>query len=395
MVVNFLFPVNLLLAVDTDSDNVEIIQLNQQVEEKKKQIEEINRQKSIYQQNINIKRNESISLKNQMAIMDNEIAKLALDIQANELEIDKTNLEIIDYQNQIIKKEEEMIDKKEKLSEVLRQLYKNKRQDSFLEILVLNDSIGSFFNQLSNLENVEDELNTSVIEVKSLKQDLELSKKDLEDKKVELNDLQDKLVTDKEKIESTRAGKEAIYLQTKGEELQFQSLYNQLVQEQEAINETIQDLEIQTRKKLLELDGLIVDETGLIWPVASRNVTATFHDPDYPFRYIFEHPAIDIAAPQGSEIRAAGSGYVAIAKNGGLYGYSYIMIVHPNGLSTVYGHVSQINVEVDDYVVQGEVIGLSGGMPGTPGAGYMSTGPHLHFEVRFNGIPVDPMLYLP
>lgn len=394
LITNFLLPLNLLAQLS--SENTEIVQLNEQIEQKKIQIEELNRQKNIYQQNINARQRETVNLRNQIAILDNQIAKITLEIQTTELEIDKTNLEIIDYQNKILRKEEEIIDQKEKLGEVIRQLYKNKRQDSFLEIFVLNDSLGSFFAQVNKLESVEENLKIDVDELKIMKKELEIQKSDLEKKNTELNQLKNKLQTDQGKLEENRRSKEVIYIQTKGEELKFQSLYNQLIQEQQQINEEIQDLEIQTRKKFLELEGLITNEAGLIWPVASRLITSTFHDPDYPFRYIFEHPAIDIGqTPQGTAVRAAASGYVAIAKNGGLYGYSYVMIVHPNGLSTVYGHLSQINIKVDSYVVQGEVIGLSGGMPGTPGAGYLSTGPHLHFEVRLNGIPVDPMLYLP
>jgi murein DD-endopeptidase MepM/ murein hydrolase activator NlpD len=150
------------------------------------------------------------------------------------------------------------------------------------------------------------------------------------------------------------------------------------------------------RAKLSKLSGekLEFNDAGFIWPVTKNMVMATFHDPDYPYRYIFEHPAIDIRAAQGSTLRAAASGYVAIAKNAGK-GYSYIMIVHGDGLATVYGHVSKIYVQPDEYVVQGQTIGLSGGMPGTNGAGSLTTGPHLHFEVRLNGIPVNPLEYLP
>ena len=75
--------------------------------------------------------------------------------------------------------------------------------------------------------------------------------------------------------------------------------------------------------------------------------------------------------------------------------YSYILIIHNNGFSTVYGHVSKIYVKDGDRVDQGQIIGITGGMPGTPGAGKFSTGPHLHFEIYLNGNVVDPEKYLP
>ena len=147
-------------------------------------------------------------------------------------------------------------------------------------------------------------------------------------------------------------------------------------------------------KRLLEMGGAI-SNNSLSWPVTFNVVTTYFNDPEYPFRKIIgEHNAIDIRAKQGTTIKAPAAGYVAKVKNGGKKGYSYIMLMHANSIATVYGHVSSFNVVEDQYVREGDVIGYSGGMPGTSGAGSFTTGPHLHFEVRLNGNPVNPLEYL-
>ena len=100
------------------------------------------------------------------------------------------------------------------------------------------------------------------------------------------------------------------------------------------------------------------------------------------------HTGMDLAVPTGTPIRAALSGTVtASAYNQGGYGY-YVIIDHGSGLSTLYGHCSQLLAPVGRTVEAGEVIALSGSTG-------RSTGPHLHFEVRVNGERTNPRSYLP
>ncbi len=119
--------------------------------------------------------------------------------------------------------------------------------------------------------------------------------------------------------------------------------------------------------------------SGFIWPV-SGVVTSGFG-----WRWGRMHEGIDIAAPLGTPIRAAAAGRIIFA--GVMSGYGNITIIdHGNGLATAYAHQSSFALSGGS-VSQGTVIGYVG-MTGN------STGPHLHFEVRVNGSPVDPMGYL-
>ncbi len=133
----------------------------------------------------------------------------------------------------------------------------------------------------------------------------------------------------------------------------------------------------------------------LDWPVTPiLGVSAFFDDASYKKRFGFDHHAIDIPVDQGSPIRApADATVLKVAMNG--LGYSYITLQHGGGMETVFGHVSSATVKVGDTVSFGQVIGRSGGQPGSEGAGLLTTGPHLHFAVKMNGVLVDPLKYLP
>lgn len=99
------------------------------------------------------------------------------------------------------------------------------------------------------------------------------------------------------------------------------------------------------------------------------------------------HSGIDMAAPAGTAVHAAAAGRAAVAWNPNGYGL-YVVLEHGSGVATLYGHLESTPLVSGDAVPAGAEIG-------SVGSTGLSTGPHLHFEVRRDGRPVDPMSQLP
>jgi len=118
---------------------------------------------------------------------------------------------------------------------------------------------------------------------------------------------------------------------------------------------------------------------AFVWP-ASGPITQS---------YWAAHPALDIGGWAGAPVKAADSGYVTLAAGGWNTGYgNYVIVDHGNGFSTLYSHLNSVFVAPGESVARGEQIG-------TVGSTGNSTGPHLHLEIRYQGVPRNPMGYLP
>jgi murein DD-endopeptidase MepM/ murein hydrolase activator NlpD len=119
--------------------------------------------------------------------------------------------------------------------------------------------------------------------------------------------------------------------------------------------------------------------SGYVWPTAARRITQYFG---------WRHTGIDIGGPVGTAIYAARAGVVRTSQCGWNGGYGcYIVIDHGGGVQTAYGHSSQLYVSVGQSVSQGQTISAMGSTG-------RSTGPHLHFEVRVNGVRRNPLQYV-
>lgn len=189
----------------------------------------------------------------------------------------------------------------------------------------------------------------------------------------EIADAQNELVSSRDQIASARADKRGALAQVRRQ---------RGVLEDDLASLEAEQARVQAALAGARAPGPIQQGSGqLIWPV-SGTVTGSFGEA----RPGHMHAGLDIAVPEGTPIRAADSGRVALAAWTGGYG-NYTCVQHTGSLSTCYAHQSRFATSPGASVRQGQVIGYSGNTGN-------STGPHLHFETRLNGSPVDPMGYL-
>src|SRR3989338_4319064 len=380
-------------------ENQEIAELNKKIAEKRVKVQELEKSIAQVKKDINKKRLEATSLKNQISILDNRTTQIELDMEATEEKLDTFTLEINALELEIGIKTKDITRQKEMLAELIRTLNYESGL-GYIEVIAVYDNFSDFYNKLQYLQVIQADMGKSAKGLRLAKAELENKKDSAEKRKNSYEELKAELEEKKKDYEEQIFNKENLFFQTKSSESTYQTLLGNLRKQYQDIEAEIASVEREVRNRLEaqnKLDKIGDSAAGGLfsWPTQSRYITAYFHDPDYPYRYVFEHNAIDIRSGQGTAVKAAASGYVARARHcSSSQCYSYIMLIHSDNFSTVYGHLSKIVVSEDQFVTRGDIIGYSGGIPGTVGAGPFVTGAHLHFEVRKNGIPANPLNYL-
>lgn len=390
-----------------ESSDPAVDQLNEQIDQKRQQIDELKRQTSIYERNLEQKQDERASLQAQVRDLGESIDQTETQLTLTQTEIEELQLEIQKVQRDIAAREEEIADHREELAGLLRRLYEAD-QVSQLELVVQEQTFSGFFSRVQTLHSLGSSLQETLNQVLAVKERLDSAKADLQAKRQELDGKRQELESAQVVLEQQQDTKLGFLDAAKDSEQQYQALLSELKRQSASVDSEIETLIQQVNDRLAARgeDITQLKPGKLSWPVnPSRGISAYFRDPTYPFRKIFEHPAVDIRAYHGTSVTAAADGVVAIARKldwvrnskGKILwpAYNFVTIVHGGDIATVYGHLSEVSVTEGQKVKRGQVIGKSGGTPGTAGAGRLTTGPHLHFEVRVNGIPVDPMGYLP
>lgn len=374
-----------------------IDQLEKQISDLVKRKKELEQKAQHYRFLLENKNKEINSLENtihyltiQIERLENEINKTTLNIRQAEFEIKKMDLKILAF-------EEDIAHKKKHLGALMRRIYAQSRT-SLLEIFLTNKTFSEFFNQRQNLNSLQAEMRTLILELKLNQEKIKEIQDGIKEKKLEMENLNKKLSFQQEDLSEQKAQKDKILIKSKGQ----QKLYSQMLSE-------IQKEEANLRIEIAKLEALVEKSRAFIiylkagkippkgtkwlsWPLDNPIITQGYGMTPYAKTGVYGgkgHNGIDMSSGLGSEVKAAADGKV-IAKNQSLcpnyaktregrqcsggWG-NWLAIEHEGGFVTVYAHLYSLShKKVGEEVKAGEVIGQEGS------SGY-STGSHLHFSL--------------
>ena len=352
----------------------ELEQIQKEREEAKKKIEETTKIERQY-------RSEVDQVEGQLLGALSELDDLNTKLAEAKAEVDKATIEMVLREEELKRIEDELEERVKTLNNRVTAIYKN-GNGNVLEVILNAEDFIDFISKLK-LMNLFAEQDTQNILLIKEKRDATIGIKksiiDLRERQKDYKSRVEKLVTQAEQKTNEI---QDLYGQKK-------NLLSQTTANKNALIRMEKELEIKEAevKRILESYKYGNAPSGkFLWPVAGR-VQSGFGNRRHPiFGGTRFHSGIDIVAPHGTLVKAADGGQVVQAGYFGGYGNS-IMIYHGGGFATWYAHLSSINVSVGQAVQRGQVIGLVGS------TGW-ATGSHLHFEVRINGAPQNPINYL-
>lgn len=328
---------------------------------------------------------EKDSLSNAIKSLDISKKKLEADVKISENKIAAKNLEIKELSLQIGDKSERITDSKRVITQSLYTL-SQMNSASVIETILSQRSFSDMWNSADELTTLQGTMQDRIVELESLKVNLEGNKKLTEKKKAELVTLQNDLKNQAKIIADTVKEKNSILSETKNTEANYNKLLATKKLQKEAFEKEVSALE-NALKIAVDPNSIPTTGTGILkYPLQNIRITQYFGNTSFATKnpQIYKsgtHPGVDFAASIGTPVQAAlsgtvvGSGNMDTAGGGRCRSYGkWVMIKHANGLSTLYAHLSLIAVTTGQELLTGQVLGYSGNTGAT-------TGPHLHFGV--------------
>ena len=342
---------------------------------KEEKLEEVEAERAEVQERIDLLDADADQLRANAKELNDQIAALRKDVARLDSEIAEISSRVRSVQARIDATQAEIDEIKEMATSQAVALYKSGSGES-LEALLDSQSLSELDNKIELMGVAAQENTTSLIRYGRLR--------------VTIEEQHRELFAVQEELESTRADQAATLanLDEKHEELAANLAELERRLDKEHAHEEI----LAKQERELEQDILAaqagqavaakgVSTSGYIWPLGGA--ITSYYGP----RWGRMHTGIDIDGTSGQPIVASKAGRVIVASYYGGYGNA-VVVDHGGGVTTLYGHMSAFNVSNGQSVSQGAVLGYVG----CTGS---CTGDHLHFEVRVNGTPQDPMNYLP
>jgi murein DD-endopeptidase MepM/ murein hydrolase activator NlpD len=322
-------------------------------------------------------------LEAKVAALDAQVAEATQRVEAAEAEIARIQAQIETVQRDIDRIKAEIEASKEKFNQSLLALYKGGGNGSNNFTLLstgggAHDVIAGSKYLGENSRQFERELERQG----SLKDQLDDAQNDLRKEQAKAQEEEQVAAQERERVGQLRAQADDQRQQVAAAEQQEQQVIDGLQARKAEFQAQYDAVQAQITASVSH-GNPTPGNHRFIWPVNGPIASPFGYRQDPVLGGYRLHAGVDIAASQGTPIKAAGDGVVKMAGPNGGYG-NFTLIDHGGGLATGYGHQSRIAVSVGQHVSTGQVIGYVG----STGA---STGPHLHWEVRVNGTPVDPM----
>ncbi len=343
----------------------------------KSQLDEIQEQLDDKESELNEGKKKANALQSEIKALEKQIYSAEVELNSLQKNINSTKTLISQTLSELSALEEDIAVQSEGLSTRLRTMYKN-GEVGILTVLLGSSDISDFMTNLDMVQRIYDS-------DAELLESLETQYEVVIDQKIELQSLKDTLLSqqaqESERQEALKSSKTQV--QSKKSEVDADNAV--LEQQVDALNAEANAL----TAKILGLQGGGNYIGGsMAWPSqASTRISSPFGNRRHPILKIYKmHTGIDIAAASGTNILAANAGTVITAGWNNSYGYM-VMIDHGGGIVTLYAHSSKLLVSKGAVVARGQAIAKVGSTG-------MSTGPHLHFEVRVNGVYKNPLDYV-
>lgn len=382
-------------------------EIRDKVKESENKIKELEKQQAKQEEIINELNNQINQLNRQLENVNSQQAIINSEIRETQNKINALDEEIRQLDIKIAEKDKEIDETIKIFCDRMRANYMA-GETSVLELFTSSSSLSSFFNRLELFRRITtsdqqlvDQLNQEIAEIKEMQKTLEEKKKSVEAEKARLQVKKADLQTTENELSATQAtiiakSKEVnrkladLNYQTK----KLQVSINQYNAEMDKIDAEIEEFlkEQQQSSGNAGSANSNITSKGWQWPVPYSNsyISSPYGYRNDPISGAYKfHAGIDItmANAHGKKLVATKGGTVirAVHSNSG-YG-NYVMIDHGGGYASLYGHCSKLAVSVGQTVSQGQVVAYIGS------SGY-STGPHVHFEIRYNGEKVNPSNYV-